>query len=77
MVRVVVTTSAPAPHPGLPPGQQEVQGRGLLDGSGLVERSPPHTVVDGARGGVGGRAVQVDDVTALVLPWLTGGVLVE
>ena len=42
---VVVTAPAPAPHPALHPRHQQVQGGGVLDGPGLVEGSPPDTVV--------------------------------
>ena len=77
VVRIVLTASASAPHPGLHPSQEKVEGRGLLYGPGLVERPPPHTVVDGARGGVGGRPVQVDNVTLGGLAWLAGGILLQ
>ena len=74
---VVVAALAPAPHAALHARHQQVQGGGVLDGPGLVEGAPPDAVVHRARGGVGGRPVQVDDVAALVLPWLTGGVLLK
>ena len=62
---VVVTASAPAPHPALHPRHQQVQGGGVLDGSGLVERSPPDTVIHRTCGRVGGSSVQVNNVAAL------------
>ena len=74
---VVVAALAPAPHAALHARHQQVQGGGVLDGPGLVEGAPPDAVVHRARGGVGGRPVQVDDVAALVPPRLTGGVLLK
>ena len=69
VVGVVVTGPAPAPHPGLHPRHQQVQGGAVLDGPGLVERSPPDAVIDRPCGRVGGRTVQVDNVAAPAPPW--------
>ena len=77
VVGVIVTALPPAHHLLLHPGQEEVQGGGLLDGSGLVERSSPDTVVDRSSGRVGGWPVKVDDVTGLVVQGQAGGLLLQ